>query len=117
MEAAWVVVLGSGGLLVRAGQMVGAIGLARAKNAASAGFRSLADLCVATLFFWAIGAAIHFQQANAIFGIHTPSLIGWAGLSSNWFGMLILVLIATGVVAPALAERSRLAVPLAAGAL
>jgi Amt family ammonium transporter len=117
MEAAWVVVLASGALLVRAGQMLWAIGLSRSKNVASAGFRGVADLCVATLCFWAIGASIHFQRSNGIFGIDVRSLAGWGGISPHWFSMLALVLIATAIVAPAIAERSRLGVPLSAGAL
>jgi Amt family ammonium transporter len=91
--------------------------MARAKNAASAGLRSLADLCVASLAFWALGAAIYFQLDNGLLGIRTDHLIGWGKLSENWFSLLVMVLIATGVVAPAIAERSRLAVPLVLGAL
>lgn len=117
MESAWVVVLAAGALLVRAGQMLGAMGLARAKNVASAGFRSLADLCIATLAFWAIGSAILFQLNNQVIGIRADYLIGWNGLSREWFSMLAVVLIATGTIGPAISERSRLPVPLALGAL
>ncbi len=117
MQAVWMVVLAGGALLVRVGQALGAMGMARAKNAASAGVRNLADLCVATLCFWALGSAIYSQQHNGVAGIRLDYLVGWAGLSTNWFPMLALVLIATGIVAPANAERSRLGVPLAAGAM
>lgn len=117
MEAVWLVVLATGALLVRVGQVLNAMGSARAKNAASGGFRSLADLCVATLCFWALGAAIVFQRGNSIFGIQPDQLIGWAGISGGWITMLAAMLIATGIVAPAVAERSRIAVPLAVGAL
>lgn len=117
MDSAWVVVLAAGALLVRAGQMVGAMGLARAKNVASAGFRSLADLCVCTLVFWVIGSAILFQVNNGLFGFRLGYLIGWGGLDERWFAALSVILIATGIVAPVLAERSRLIVPLAIGAL
>lgn len=117
MDVLWIVMAATGALLVRVGQTLGGIGMARAKNAAAGGFRSLADLCVATLCFWAVGAAIHFQQSNGVFGLVPGYLIGWRGLSANWFMMLTTVLIATGIVAPAVAERSRFAVPLAVGAL
>lgn len=117
MESAWVVVLAAGALLVRAGQMVGAMGLARAKNVASAGFRSLADLCVATLAFWALGSAILFQQKNGLIGLEPGYLIGWNGLANTWYPALASVLIATGILGPAVSERSRLPVPLVMGAV
>src|SRR6185369_3459856 len=115
MDPIAVVLLASAALLVRTGQMLGAMGIARAKNVASAGLRSLADLCVAVLCYWAVGAAITFQTGNNVFGIDAYQLIGWKGLSPQWFSTLAVVLIATGIVAPALSERSRLRVPLAVG--
>lgn len=117
MEPVWVVLLASAALLIRAGQTLGAMGMARAKNVASAGVRSLADLCVATLAFWALGAAILFQLNNPVFGIRAAQLIGWSELSPQWFSSLAAVFIATGIIAPALAERSKMVVPLATGAL
>ncbi|HEY7089920.1 MAG TPA: hypothetical protein VH518_17620 [Tepidisphaeraceae bacterium] len=117
MEALWVVVLATAALLVRVGQTLNAFGMARAKNAASAGFRSLADICVATLCFWTIGAAILFQQNNLVIGIQPGQVIGWRGLSSNWVGMLAVMLLATGIIGPVLAERSKLSVPLTMAAL
>lgn len=117
MEPIWVVLLGAAALFVRAGQMLGAMGIARAKNVASAGLRSVADLCVATLCFWALGAAITFQSGNPVFGINARALIGWGELSPNWFIALTGVLIATGIISPALSERSRLRVPLVIGGM
>jgi Amt family ammonium transporter len=115
MEAISIVLLASAALLVRAGQMLGAMGIARAKNVASAGLRNLADLCVATLCFWALGAAICFQQSNGVFRVDATQLIGWSGVSGSWFTTLAAVLVATGIIAPALSERSRLRVPLTLG--
>jgi Amt family ammonium transporter len=117
MEPMLLVLLGVGALLVRLGQAVGAMGMSRAKNVASAGFRSLADLCIATLCFWAIGSAILFHGTNPVFGI-TWSYIGqWRGHSPQFFLYLVFILISTGMIAPAVAERSRLRVPLAISAL
>jgi Amt family ammonium transporter len=117
MDGLGLVVLAAGALLVRVAQMLGAMGLTRAKNAASGGFRSLADLCVASLAFWCIGAALYFQQNNALLGFRADHFIGWSGLSANWFSILSMVLLATGIVAPALAERSKLIVPLVLSAI
>jgi ammonium transporter, Amt family len=117
MESVIIVILGAGTLLVRLGQAVGAMGVARAKNVASAGLRNLADLCIAILCFWALGAAVTFQMKSGLLGIEPGYLIGWRGLSPNWFSTLAVVLIATGIIGPAVAERSKLAVPLTMGAL
>jgi Amt family ammonium transporter len=117
MESFWTVLLASAALLVRIGQMIGAMGIVRAKNSASAGFRNLSDLFIATLCFWAIGSAIFFQYYNGWLGIQPDFVIGWHGLSANWFAMLALILIATGIIAPAVAERSTFSVPLCVGGL
>jgi Amt family ammonium transporter len=117
MDPIWMVLLGVAALLVRLGQAVGAMGMSRAKNVASAGFRSLADLCVATLCFWGIGSAILFHVENPIFGINAAYLAQWKSHSPQFFTYLVFTLIASGIVAPAVAERSRLRVPLAVGAL
>src|SRR5450432_922107 len=97
--------------------MIGSIGIVRAKNAASAGFRGLVDFVITVLCFWAIGAAIFFQQKNGIFGSEPTFLIGWGGLPLNWFAMMALVLIATGIVAPVVSERSKFPVPLCVSGL
>src|SRR3954467_14494118 len=80
-----IVVLAAGALLVRAGQSLYATGLSRPQDAArpaptrsttAAGpaARSLFDLCAVTLAFWAVGAAILFQQRNGWLGLR-PSLL------------------------------------------
>jgi Amt family ammonium transporter len=117
MDELWVVVLAAAALLVRVGQAAGGMGMARAKNAASAGIRNLADFCVATLSFWAIGAAILFQQHNGVLGFHLGHFVGWEGLSPNWLKGLVMALIASAVIVPAVSERSKLIVSLAAGAV
>ncbi|HWP40097.1 MAG TPA: hypothetical protein VNL70_04175 [Tepidisphaeraceae bacterium] len=114
----WIVmILAGAAMLVRAGQLLVAMGLVRAKNAASTGFRSLADVCIVTLCFWAVGAAILFQVHNPVLGIRLEYLLGMGDLPADWVRMLVAVLIATGIICPAVAERSRFLVPLAAAAL
>ena len=117
MDSALVIVLATLALMVRAGQVLAGIGMSRAKSAASAGARGLVDVCVATIAFWAVGAAILLQQSSAFCGIRTDHLLGWCGMSANWFGLLSMALISTGIVGPALAERSRLSVVVVAGAI
>lgn len=117
MELMWLVLLGVGALLVRLGQALGAMGMSRAKNVASAGFRSLADLCIATLCFWAIGSAILFHPTNPVLAVATDYLALWNGHPKAFFTYLAMTLIATGIIAPAVAERSKLRVPLMLGAL
>lgn len=117
MEIGWLIILAAGVLLVRVGQTLSAMGLSRAKNVGSSGFRSVADLCIAILSFWVLGAAILSQSNNALFGIRADALIGWSGISVKWISYLSLVLIATAILAPAVSERSRLRVPLVLGAI
>ncbi|WP_428938184.1 ammonium transporter [Fontivita pretiosa] len=114
----WMVLILAGATtLVRAGQLLGAMGLVRAKNVASTGFRILMDLCISALCFWAVGAAILFQVRNPVLGVRLEYLLGMGELPADWLRMLAAVLIATGIVSPAVAERSKLVVPLAAAAL
>lgn len=103
-------VLGAGALLVRVGQALYAIGLGRSKNSAGAATRSLFDLCTAALAFWAMGAAILFQQHNGFFALKGSLVFGWR-LAPDAAGLIFFhasaVLIATGVLTGTLAERSR----------
>src|SRR3954466_12238309 len=105
-----IVVLGAGALLVRAGQALYATGLSRSKNAAGAAARTLFDLCAVTLAFWAVGAAILFQQRNGWLGLRPSLLLGWR-TSPDAAAMLafyaIAILVASGGLAGALAERSK----------
>jgi Amt family ammonium transporter len=97
-------------LLVRAGQLLYATGLSRSKNAASNATRSLVDVCLATLAFVAVGAAILFQQHNGWFGIRSAFLFASrvsATSSAAIFFNVSAVLIATGAITGALAERSK----------
>jgi Amt family ammonium transporter len=108
---------GAGLLLVRAGQVLYAVGLCRSKNSAAAALRGVADLCVAVLAFWAVGAAILFQGHNGFFGIKPGLLLGWSGMTGRQFFYAAATLMASGVVGGTLGERSKLLPPLAASVL
>ncbi len=72
-----------------------------------ASVRSLCDLCVSALAFWAIGAAILGQSSNGFFGIALRLLLGWGGTPPTALFYATVVLIGTAVVGGSLAERSR----------
>lgn len=102
-----IVALGAALLLVRVGQTLYFSGLSRAKNAAGAAVRNLCDLCVASLAFWAVGAAVLLQQSNAVFGVRPDRLLAWGGVTDEMFFYAALILVGTGVVGGSLAERSK----------
>ena len=112
-----IVLFGAALLLVRAGQVLYAVGLSRSKNAASAALRGVADLCVAVLAFWAVGAAILFQDYNGFFGIKPGLLLGWSGMTGQHFFYAAVTLVASGVVGGTMGERSKFLPPLAASVL
>jgi Amt family ammonium transporter len=86
-----------------------ATGLSRSKNAAGAVLRHVLDFCVATLAFWAVGAAIFAGDAGLCFDIKGRA-------NSATFFNLVLVLFASAAPIGAAGERSKL-VPLAAVSL
>ena len=104
------ILLGAGILVARVGQALYAIGVSRSKNAAGAAARSMFDLCAATLAFWAVGAAILFQQDNGMLGLRPSLLLGWK-LSGDAAGVVFFhgaaVMLATGAIVGTLTERSR----------
>jgi len=93
--------LGSVALLVRVGMGWYATGLSRSKNAAGAVLRNVLDFCVATLAFWAIGAAVCFGDRGLIFDIGRR-------FGANAFFHLVLVLVASAIPIGAAGERSKL---------
>lgn len=113
MEWTWIV-LAVGALLVRVGQTLYYAGLSRSKNAAGASLRSVADVCVSVLAFWAIGQAIAAQSSswNPVLSLEPRYLMGWDGMPANAVFTVALILIGTGVVGGAVAERSKF-VPMA----
>jgi Amt family ammonium transporter len=104
------IVFACGALLIRVGAGWYAAGQSRSKNAAGAALRNAADMAVAALAFWALGAAIMNGDAGLIFDAKGRA-------SSQQLAQLVLVLIATAPVVGAAAERSRFFPVLAAPAL
>src|SRR5215217_7272515 len=97
-------------LLVRVGLGLYLAGLSRSKNSAGAVLRSVCDLCVATLAFWAVGAAILFQTRNPFLGLDLDLAFGGTGRGATVWRVLFfatVALVATGPVLGAAGERSR----------
>ena len=97
--------LGAASLLIRLGMALYGTGLIRAKNAAGSVLRTLADVCFSTLAFWAIGAAILTQVRNPWFSVDVSNIAFNGG--ADPFFLLAVVLVGTGIVGGALAERAR----------
>lgn len=95
-------------VVLRVGQTLLIVGSVRSKNAAASAMRLLIDFAVVTLALWAIGAAFvppfgssDFITFSHLFGIDPQSQVA--------FGLLPMLIIATGAVHGAVAERSRIA--------
>ncbi|MGH7215376.1 MAG: hypothetical protein ACREIT_11490, partial [Tepidisphaeraceae bacterium] len=106
MDPVWTIVFGVVALLTRVGLAMYASGTSRSKNAAGAVLRNVCDLCVAVLAAWAVGGRL-------------PT---WLGARESLVGTWALTffattLIATGVFAGTVAERSRFFPICAASAL
>lgn len=99
--------LGAACLLIRLGLVLYRTGLLRAKNAAGSVLRVLTDLCVSTLAMWAVGAAILLQSNNSFFGINPKLIALSAGGNGSLFFLMTVVLVGTGIVGGAMAERAR----------
>lgn len=99
--------LGAACLLIRLGLVPYHTGLLRAKNAAGAVLRVFTDLCVSTLTMWAIGAAILLQSGNGYFGINSRLIAFSGGTTGSVFFLITVVLVGTGIVGGAMAERAR----------
>ena len=106
----WIVACAAGALLARVGLAFYACGLVRAKNAGGTLLRHVADLCIASLAFWAVGIAL--LRPAGIGWIETASLFGLRGdnaaaMGAGIFLMLAATLLASGIVVGSLSERSR----------
>ena len=99
--------LGSACLLIRVGLALYATGAIRSKSAAGGVLRTIGDLCVSTLAFWIIGAAVLWQTRNGVLGLAPRAIAFRAGDMGKLFFLLTVVLIGTGIVAGAVAERAR----------
>ena len=115
------IILGSMALLIRIGVALHSCGLSRSKNAASSAIRSVVEMAVAILAFWALGGAIMSSTGGAAFGFSRRLLFFLYGddggfLHIELFFNIVLVLIAVGPLAAAMGERSRM-LPIVAGTM
>jgi ammonium transporter, Amt family len=102
--------LAAGTLLVRVGQAFAAVGAARSKDAASAVARNLFDLAVGVLAFGLVGIHLMIHgDSSRIIGGQSDVSVEFHALNLHFTS---LVLIASGIIAPAVAERSKRIVPL-----
>src|SRR5690349_8042385 len=102
--------LAAAALMARAGYVLYSSGLVRAKNAGGTLLRHFADLCLASLSFWAVGMAIlnfrgssPFIQISALFGLRGDDVFYATGA----FVILAATLISSGIVVGTLSERTR----------
>ncbi|HEV8377305.1 MAG TPA: hypothetical protein VGP99_00525 [Tepidisphaeraceae bacterium] len=100
MSALWLVFCGIGALLLRLGMAVHAAGMVRSKNSSSTFIRTITDLCLTILAFWAVGNAILFSESKIL----DPHLIFSA---RSAFFSICATLIASGIVTGVASERSR----------
>jgi Amt family ammonium transporter len=111
MDHIWIVACAAGALLARVGLALYNCGLVRAKNAGGSLLRHVADLCLTTLSFWAIGIAV-LNPGNSHTGTIHHYLFGLqpsdtASFAPGVFLILVATLLASGIVVGALSERSR----------
>jgi ammonium transporter, Amt family len=93
------VLLGLAALTARLGLCLYLAGLSRSKNAGAAVMRSMTDLCVAVLAFWAIG--------NFILSARNGNILQ-SSLGAETFFYAAIVLIATGAALGGTLERMKL---------
>jgi Amt family ammonium transporter len=111
MDHIWIVACAAAALLARVGLALYTCGLVRAKNAGGSLLRHIADLCLVTLSFWAVGIAV-LNPANSHSGTLHHYLFGLrpedaAVLAPQVFLLLAATVFASGIVVGALSERSR----------
>src|ERR1051325_1677124 len=94
------ILYGIGALLLRVGMAIHASAMSRSKNSSSTLVRSIADMCVTTLAFWAVGGAILLSAPKII----DPHLLFSAG---STFFLICMTLVASGIVTGVAAERSK----------
>ncbi len=103
--------LGAAALLVPIGLTLHASGASRSKNAVAALLRGVMQISIATLAFWAVGAAILMGQGSGPVGLNYRLLFLAGGGPSVFFSAIFfnlsLTLIAVSPIAPAMGERSR----------
>ncbi len=110
MDGGWILTAAMGALLVRGGLGLHQTGMVRSKNAAGAGLRTVADLSIALLATWVVGAAIALSHsANGVLGLN-PSMLLAVVPSASAGPLLMLMLgtiLATSIPWGVMAERGR----------
>src|SRR5215212_6434905 len=94
-------------LLIRTGYACHAAAMVRSKNAAATLTRHLLDAAVTLLAFWAVGWAIASTTDAKFFAFRPRALLGLTRDADVNPALLATLLIATGVLAGVIAERSR----------
>lgn len=108
LDSMVVLLLAAATQLVRVGLGWYGSGMVRSKNAAGAVLRQVLDIAVASLAFWAIGAAIWNAPNGSIIGIRGGLIFdAKSEASSATFMQLVMVLIATSPLTMAMGERCR----------
>jgi Amt family ammonium transporter len=106
----WLPLLAAGALLIRVGQALAAVGTSRSKNAASASARNLCDFSITVLAFSLLGIHLLTHGTSARFlGNSIDFPVNASALTLHFAAM---ALIASGLVAPAVAGRSRWRAPI-----
>lgn len=118
MDGLCALLCAAGILLVRGGAAVHETGSLRAKNAVSGLMRHLGDFSLATLAFWAVGAAFFFASGPGGVLSFNPAYLFQVPPDQAPAALLALggVLLASGVVGGTLGERAR-ALPVYAASL
>jgi len=106
----WLILFALAALSARLGICLYLSGMCRARNAAAACLRSIADACIAVIAFWAVGFAILSPASHAWFGLH-------GSFTAAAFFNASMVLIATGAALGGTLGRTRMLAPLTVSAL
>ncbi len=119
--AIWLLVFGTGTVLVRAGLAVLACGSVRDRDVGQTALRSAADVAAATLAFWAVGASLLLGPRGGFVSFdHTLVLAGpvdSADGAATEFYHWAVALVGGAVVSAAVAGRGRFAVGVVASAV
>jgi Amt family ammonium transporter len=111
----WIPLLAAGALLIRVGQAAVGVGAARSKNAGSAVARSLFELALSVLVFAFAGIYLLTSGTSARFlSAQADVPLNFAALTLHF---TVLALIASGLLVPATAGRSKWIVPMAGSLL
>lgn len=108
MNGIEIILCASAVLLLRVGLVLYGSGLSRSKNAASIVVRHVCDVALASLAYWALGAAIAEASGNGVFSIDFGRFLDWNAQGSAATVVLALgATLASGIAIGPAIERSR----------